>query len=99
MPTTLLKLGPKGVCGSSRTQGIFSICKPAYKNMKPIDTTGAGDSFNVGFIYAFLSGMNLDKCLEYGNACRSISVTLIGGASSCATLDEVKELLKICNHF
>jgi len=38
--------------------------------------------------------MNLEECMDYGNACGSISVTRIGGTSACATLDEVNRLIK-----
>ena len=67
-------------------QGTFDV--------KPVDTTGAGDSFNAGFIYGFLNDYELGKCMKYGNACGSICVTRIGGASSCATLVEVEEMIK-----
>ncbi|MBP3124687.1 sugar kinase [Thalassospira sp. ER-Se-21-Dark] len=36
----------------------------APKKVKPIDTTGAGDSFNAGFIYAKCSGKSLDDAVS-----------------------------------
>jgi sugar/nucleoside kinase (ribokinase family) len=88
--TVVVKCGPKG---AAAIRGNEYIEKETY-DLKPVDTTGAGDSFNAGFIYGFLNGFNLGKCMNYGNACGSISVTRVGGASSCATLDEVEELIK-----
>jgi sugar/nucleoside kinase (ribokinase family) len=59
------------------------------------DTTGAGDSFNAGFLYGFINEFDTDLSAAYGNACGSISVTRYGGASACASLDEVKDVLKL----
>lgn len=88
--TIVVKCGSRGAV---LRHGDLLIRKPPY-DLMPIDTTGAGDSFNAGFIYAFLNGLKPEKCLDYGNACGSISVTKIGGASSCATLEEVKKLVR-----
>ncbi len=87
--TVVVKCGNKGAVSK---RGNLIITKPTY-DIKAIDTTGAGDSFNAGYIYAFLNGFEQEQCLNYGNACGSISVTKIGGASSCATLEEVKALV------
>ena len=37
-------------------------------NISPIDSIGAGDAFNTGFIYGIVNEQSLDKALEYGNA-------------------------------
>lgn len=88
--TAVVKCGPRGAIAK---RGGSMVRKGTY-DLKPIDTTGAGDSFNAGFIYAFINGMSLEECMDYGNACGSISVTRIGGAAACADLDEVKRLIK-----
>jgi sugar/nucleoside kinase (ribokinase family) len=44
-----------------------------------MDTTGAGDSFNAGFVYGFISGMPMEECLKRGNGCGSLSATMLGG--------------------
>ncbi len=58
------------------------------------DTTGAGDSFNAGFLCAFLSGLSIEKALCYGNACGSLSVARLGGASSCPTRPEAERVIQ-----
>ena len=87
----IVKLGPKGAIG--KWDGEI-IEQGTFDELKPIDTTGAGDSFNAGFIYGFVNGFDFKKCMTYGNACGSISVTRIGGATACATLKEVEELVQ-----
>lgn len=84
-----------GARGAILKSGGQMVEKTAYDYLKPIDTTGAGDSFNAGFIYAYLNGKPLEQCMNYGNACGSISVTKIGGASACAALEEVEELIRL----
>ena len=36
-------------------------------NISPVDSIGAGDAFNTGFIYGIVNEQSLDKALEYGN--------------------------------
>jgi sugar/nucleoside kinase (ribokinase family) len=44
------------------------------------DTTGAGDVFDAGFIYASLAGWPLARRLRFANLCAAESVKLIGGS-------------------
>jgi sugar/nucleoside kinase (ribokinase family) len=78
------KLGSLG--SAARYQGA-TIPVPAYK-ITPIDTTGAGDSFNAGFLHAWLEKWPLADCLRLGSACGALSTRGIGGTAAQATLDE-----------
>jgi sugar/nucleoside kinase (ribokinase family) len=83
-------------CGSEGSIGKWGneiINRPAIRT-EVRDTTGAGDSFNAGFIYGFLKGNNLHRCLDLGNACGSFSVGSIGGVSACASIEDVEKLLE-----
>jgi len=53
-----------------------------------LDTVGAGDTFDAGFIYGFLQGWPLKRCLELGVVCGSLSTRLAGGITSQPELDE-----------
>lgn len=69
------KLGKKGAMAVK--EGVVYEAK-AY-TVQAVDTTGAGDSFNAGFVYGFLKGKEVEECLKYGNGCGALSVTQLGG--------------------
>lgn len=54
------------------------------------DTVGAGDSFNAGFIHAFLKGKDLKTCLEEGNRTAAVSVTGAGGVAAIVNYEQVQ---------
>ena len=59
-----------------------------------VDTTGAGDSFNAGFISAWLRNMPLQACLERGNACGALSVTALGGNTAFPDREGLEDFLR-----
>lgn len=59
----------------------------------PIDTTGAGDSFDAGFLFRYIQGQPLADCMKYGAICGALSTTKAGGATSAPTHEEVKAWL------
>ena len=59
-----------------------------------VDTTGAGDSFNAGFLYGFLHGWPLASMLYMGTACGSLSTTRAGGTAGQPTRDEALAALR-----
>ena len=58
-----------------------------------LDTTGAGDSFDAGFVAALASGWPLNEALDLAVACGSASTRAIGGVDGQATLDEAFTLM------
>lgn len=54
---------------------------PAVKT-KVVDTTGAGDSFNAGFLSRFLRGASLEDCARAGVQAAARSVRHIGGTAA-----------------
>ena len=69
---TLGKDGSKAVT----SEGVLQF--PAF-NVKVVDTTGAGDAFSVGFIYAYIKGYDLKTCLKAGNFVASYNIQYYGG--------------------
>ena len=59
---------------------------PAYP-VETVDTTGAGDSFNAGFLHRWLQGAPLVECLRLGAACGALSTLGLGGTAAQPTLD------------
>lgn len=57
------------------------------------DSTGAGDSFDAGFLYAYLKGLDIESCLTYANACGALSASAMGGSSGYCSLAEVESFL------
>ena len=47
--------------------GTISVL-PALERVKPVDTTGAGDSFNGGYLAARLTGAPAVEAVEKGHA-------------------------------
>ena len=76
--TLVVKLGPRGAMAVSRGRKFIA---PAVK-VDVIDPIGAGDSFDAGFIYQFVRGAPLAKCLEWGNLAGSFSATQPGGTEA-----------------
>ena len=50
-----------------------------------VDTTGAGDSFDAGFISAMLEGLPGSTCLERAVLCGTLSTRSVGGSAAQAT--------------
>jgi sugar/nucleoside kinase (ribokinase family) len=51
-----------------------------------VDTTGAGDSFNGGFLYGWLHQWALADALALGCACGTLSTQAAGGVTAQPTL-------------
>jgi sugar/nucleoside kinase (ribokinase family) len=63
-------------------------------NVQATDTTGAGDSFNAGFLHLWLRGFPFESCLQCGSVCGGLSTRSLGGCASQATWPEVEERMQ-----
>lgn len=70
-PLVVLKRGPKGALAADRN-GRQQV--PAIP-IEPVETTGAGDCFNAGFVMALVEGETLIDCLRTGNATGALSTS------------------------
>ena len=71
----------------------YEVAEAAVLPVDVVDTTGAGDSFDAGFLYGTLAGWPLRDALELGVACGSLSVTGIGGTAAQPTLEQARAAL------
>lgn len=83
--TLALKLGAQGALGISKGQHAWAASLP----VNVVDTVGAGDSFDAGFIYGYLHGWPLEKSLRIASVCGALSTQKPGGTAAQATLEEV----------
>nr|BAL54942.1 ribokinase domain protein [uncultured Acidobacteriota bacterium] len=62
--------------------------------IRPVDTTGAGDCFDAGFLYAWLSGEPPERCLKIATICGALSTRGLGGIAAFPTREEIEETLR-----
>jgi sugar/nucleoside kinase (ribokinase family) len=86
---TVAKLGAQGCL---TLEGGRPLAVPAF-HVDPVDTTGAGDSFDAGFLHAWLRGLDLLECLRWGAACGSLSTRALGGTGRQADRAEVEAMV------
>lgn len=84
-----VKLGSKGCYVTDKEESY--LVEPFKVNV--IDTTGAGDAYDAGFIYGLLSGKNINEAGKIGNFIASRSVTAMGARAGLPTLDDLKKSL------
>jgi sugar/nucleoside kinase (ribokinase family) len=78
------KAGPDGAVAA---RGDRLVRAPA-PGVDTVDTTGAGDSFDAGFLVSWLADDPLERALAIGNACGALSTRALGGVDAQPTIDE-----------
>jgi sugar/nucleoside kinase (ribokinase family) len=87
---TILKLGPRGSRWIAATSPATHRCRPddiaaPATRVRAVDTTGAGDAFNGGFLFAWLGGATREECLRLGNFVGAQSTRVAGGVDALPT--------------
>ena len=90
VPLVVVKMGGRGAIAR---QGERCVRVPAFP-VEVVETTGAGDTFNAGFLTAWLKGLTLEESLTLGVAAGSLSVTKVGGSEGAPTLEQVCAFLQ-----
>jgi sugar/nucleoside kinase (ribokinase family) len=82
--TLAIKLGAEGALGVHNGEKVRVSSIP----VNVIDTVGAGDSFDAGFLYGYLNQWSLEKSLQLACVCGALSTQRAGGTNGQPTLDE-----------
>jgi sulfofructose kinase len=87
---TAATLGSDGVLAWDGARFHYS---PAF-DLKPVDTTGAGDVFHAAFAYALLRGDDLGRSLEFSCAAAGLDCMAMGARGGIASLEEIEGLIR-----
>jgi sugar/nucleoside kinase (ribokinase family) len=66
----------------------------APPSVKVVDDVGAGDTFDAGFIHAYLLGAKLEDCLAFANLAAAYSVTKAGGTEAFRDRNELFRFMR-----
>ena len=92
VPVVVIKCGAQGAI-AKRGKDRFHA---ASRSVEPVDTVGAGDSFNAGFLHKFIRGADIQDCLEYGNESAGLSTTRAGGTEAFRDRQHREAFLQRC---
>ena len=79
VPLLVVKLGRKGALAQ---MGAERFTAAPSQELTPVDSVGAGDSFDAGFLHEYVRGADMAKCLASGNAAGALSTSRPGGTEA-----------------
>ena len=82
----IVTMGSKGVYFND---GSKEVQIPSYL-VQPVDTTGAGDTFNGAFGVALTSRLDMESSIRFGNLAAALSIQTFGAQGGMPTLEEMK---------
>ncbi len=88
--TLAIKLGAAGAIGVRNGQKVRTASIP----VNVVDTVGAGDSFDAGFLYGYLNGWPLEPSLRLAAVCGALSTQAAGGTAAQPALEQAKACLR-----
>jgi sugar/nucleoside kinase (ribokinase family) len=91
-PTVVITRGAEGA--EAWEQGHAPVCAPAFP-AAVVDTTGAGDAFHAGYLYALLQGWPLIERLRFANATAACACEALGAQAGLPTLDQAQRRLAV----
>ncbi len=89
--TVVIKLGKKGSFIKNGDEEV-AICA---NTVQAVDTTGAGDLWQAGFLFGFLNGKSIQEAGDFGSILGAAVVEIIGAKISDTKWKEIKQTVKI----
>jgi ribokinase len=92
----LIAEGAKAVIVTMGGQGCLYVTSGGEKpfgiyKVKAVDTTGAGDAFNGGLVYALADGRGMDEAIDFASKVAAVSVTSIGCVPGLPTMRDIEK--------
>src|SRR5439155_25662164 len=78
VPLVAMKRGEKGAVAK---RGEVEVASSPFPT-EAVDSIGAGDSFDAGFLHQYMRGASLEVCLRFGNLTGALSTTRQGGTEA-----------------
>jgi len=89
-PIVAVKRGPGGALAIDASGALVEV--PAFP-ADPVDSTGAGDAFDAGFLAAWLDGRPIGDAVRLGAVCGALSTRALGGTQGQPTRAEAEAAL------
>lgn len=88
----VIKQGNRGslVCYQNKLSKM-----PSFLNEHVVDTIGAGDSFNAGFILKYIDTQSIEECQKFGNLIGALSTMMAGGTKAFEDYDFIQRMAKV----
>jgi sugar/nucleoside kinase (ribokinase family) len=92
------RFGSRLAAATLGTEGVLAwdgqqFCHAAAYRVPVVDTTGAGDIFHAGFVFALLQKWPLERILDFGCAAAALNCTAAGARGKIAPIEEIEELI------
>lgn len=88
----IIKIGADGAF--VKPGGEDSKIYPTYRHIKPLDTTGAGDSFCAGFLAGLAMDWDFERAAKLGNAVGTHCIMAVGASTGIVSLEEILKFME-----
>lgn len=94
----LMSKGVENVVVTLGKMGVLAVTKEKHQlfenyDIKVLDTTGAGDAFNGGFVTALSEGKNIFDACFFGNVVSNLAVTKLGTSVAMPSREEINKFI------
>jgi sugar/nucleoside kinase (ribokinase family) len=88
----VIKLNSDGCFVKPESQAGYLV--PSYKGIKPVDASGAGDSFCAGFITGLYMGWSIIDSARFANAVGAHCIMEVGTTAGIKSMEEVLDFIR-----